>query len=536
MICYNSYVTRSGNMEKNLYQWQEDCLKKWFSNRGRGIVQAVTGSGKTLLALTAADRLEQMAEAELRVRIVVPTATLMWQWHHTLRDFCDKKYARQDVGRESGKLIGLRGAGYRDASNCRYMIYVINSARYELARQILSELREGKAVLLIADECHHYISGQNSLIFEFLPHIQPYEDHFYSLGLSATLPTGQAGKELAAALGRRIYDYGVEAAAEQQTVCPYDIFHIGISFQEEEREEYEELSDRLAALYGMLVSGYPIFRSLDQRSRFEMLQGLVGNSNRKIADAARQYMNLSYKRKGLVCMASQRLDCACSLVQYLGIRDKILIFGERIQQADALYGLLQKYYPGRVGRYHSKLGAQANKNALERFRSGDIRILIACKAIDEGVDVPDASIGIILSGTSARRQRVQRLGRIIRKKEGKDRASLYYLHVAESSEDVCFLPDVKGSRTIELDYLAEERLFHNACYGQKTAWLLEQMRTAGQPEEKTEEVRHCLTLGSVRADWMADEAVIERQFQNAESVRERNYWKCMKKLSEWKCI
>lgn len=59
--------------EKKLYQWQEECLERWFSNQGRGMVQAVTGSGKTLLALTAADRLEQMLGQELHVKIVVPS-------------------------------------------------------------------------------------------------------------------------------------------------------------------------------------------------------------------------------------------------------------------------------------------------------------------------------------------------------------------------------------------------------------------------------------------------------------------------------
>ena len=128
-------------------------------------------------------------------------------------------------------------------------------------------------------------------------------------------------------------------------------------------------------------------------------------------------------------MASQRLDCAQDLIRLLGIQQKILIFSERILQAETLYKLLENQYPGKIGRYHSKMGPQANKNALERFRLGDIRILIACKAIDEGVDIPDAAVGIILSGTSVQRQRIQRLGRIIRKKEGKEQALLYYLHV-----------------------------------------------------------------------------------------------------------
>ena len=228
-------------MEKKLYQWQEECLERWFANKGRGMVQAVTGSGKTLLALTAAARLEEKLGQELHVKIVVPTAALMRQWDRALRAFL------ADLGGDftAGSLrgwIGLRGGGYKASPDCKYMIYVINSARYELARQILMELRKGEAVLLIADECHHYESGQNQLIFEFLSYINPQEVQFFSLGLSATLPSGQAQHDLASVLGRKIYSYGMARAAALRTVCQYDIYHIGLSFQREEREEYEELS------------------------------------------------------------------------------------------------------------------------------------------------------------------------------------------------------------------------------------------------------------------------------------------------------
>lgn len=511
-------------MQQKLYQWQEDCLKRWLSNNGRGMVQAVTGSGKTLLALTAADRLSQRTDLELRVKIVVPTGTLLHQWNRALRTFLHEK--------DLQKQIGLRGCGYKSPLDCSYMIYVINSARYELARQILSELREGRSVLLIADECHHYASGQNQLIFEFLPHIEPYKDHFFSLGISATLPSGQAGQELATALGRKIYSYGIEAATARRTVCQYDIFHIGLSFDHEERIEYEELSNRMSILYFTLCSSYPMLDKLDQRERFELLRSLTGDKDHRIADTARQYMRLSYVRKSLVCMASERLDCAYNLVQYLGIQDKILIFSERIRQAEILYERIRDLYPGKVARYHSKLGTQANKNALERFRLGDIRILIACKAIDEGVDVPDAAVGIILSGTSTQRQRVQRLGRIIRKKEGKGNATLYYLHITESSEDSCFLPNTAGSRILDLKYQPEANMFYNSRYVRKASKMLERMQNAGLTADKIQEAVHCLDLGSVRLDWLADKSVIEQHIQSAKSTRERNYWMCMKKLAE----
>ena len=74
-------------MEKQLYPWQEDCLDKWFLNRCRGMVQAVTGSGKTLLALTAAFRLEKRLGRPVQVKIVVPTSGLMFQWEKAIREY-----------------------------------------------------------------------------------------------------------------------------------------------------------------------------------------------------------------------------------------------------------------------------------------------------------------------------------------------------------------------------------------------------------------------------------------------------------------
>ena len=516
-------LQRNTTMEKKLYSWQEDCLKRWFANNSHGMVQAVTGSGKTFLALNAADRLAKTLNLDLRTKIVVPTRTLMYQWYHAIKAY---------YGDPPKNFIGLRGGGHKPLVDCQYTIYIINSARYELARQILSELRGGKAVLLIADECHHYISEQNQLIFEFIPHMQSYRDHFFSLGLSATLPSGHAGRQLAAALGRKIYTYGITAATARHTICPYDIFHIGLSFQPEESAAYEELTERMLILNAQLLSHCPSLRSLDQKECFEFLRILSSGKDKQLANIARQYMSLTFIRKGLVCMASQRLDCAQDLIRLLGIQQKILIFSERILQAETLYKLLENQYPGKIGRYHSKMGPQANKNALERFCLGDIRILIACKAIDEGVDIPDAAVGIILSGTSVQRQRIQRLGRIIRKKEGKEQALLYYLHVTDSSEDFCFLPDSGPARIFELSYQPENNAFLNVLYDKKAAALIKQMYDAGLSTEKIQEAKQCLMLGSVKTDWMAEKIIIEQHIQNTASKRQKNYWICMKKLAE----
>ncbi|MCI8515352.1 MAG: DEAD/DEAH box helicase [Hungatella sp.] len=516
-------------MNRDLYSWQEDCLKRWQAAGGRGMVQAVTGSGKTRMALTAAARLEELAGEKLKVRIVVPTGALMRQWAQALREF-----PRDSLGGEERRRdIGMRGSGHTAPADRKYLIYVVNSARYELARQILAELRQGDTVFLIADECHHYVSGQNQLIFEFLPHIGEYEERFFSMGLSATLPGGEARQYLASVLGPGIYTYGMEKAMAMATVCRYEIYHIGLSFEKGERVEYDELSERMIRLYNCLCQSYPSLRTMSQGECFELLKSLCGDKNRRIAETAKQYLSLSYKRKSLVCLASARISCACDLVQRLDEREKILLFGERISQAEEIYRLLAGRYPGRVGRCHSGMGQQANRNVLERFRDGELRILIACKSIDEGVDVPDAAVGIVLSGTAARRQRIQRLGRIIRQRKGKS-ASLYYLHIVETSEDDCYLPGGSGHAIFELEYLPGAGRFLNPAYDEAAKALLRDMGDSGASGEKIREAMRCLRLGCVRSDWLRDTADLEERKNGEKYVSDRNYWSCMKRLKMYK--
>lgn len=519
-------------MGRKLYPWQEECLERWFANNGRGMVQAATGTGKTFLALEAARRLEKKLGKKLHVKIVVPTAALMRQWDRALREYLKEFSNAEESSGSLREKIGLRGGGSQTSSDCPYMIYVVNSARYELARQILAQLRQGESVLLIADECHRYESGQNRLIFEFLPFAGAAEGDFFSLGLSATLPSGEARQYLASVLGKRIYSFGIGQAFVSHTVCPADIYHIGLKLQQEERAEYEELTERMAYLYGKLLKMCPFLKNMGQRERFQMLERLSGSKDRKTAQMASMYIRLAYRRRSLVCLASARTDCACELVSRLPDMERIIIFGERIAQAEELYRLLQNRYPGRVGRYHSGMGQQANKNVMERFRDGEKRILIACKAVDEGIDIPEVSTGIILSGTAARRQRVQRMGRIIRNKEGKARASLYYLHINETCEESCFLPDMGEARLFELEYALENGGFHNPGYDDASQILLRNLQRAGAGAETLEEAERVLRLGIVRGDWTEDGRELRERKKRAETVSERNYWLCMEKLRE----
>ena len=144
--------------------------------------------------------------------------------------------------------------------------------------------------------------------------------------------------------------------------------------------------------------------------------------------------------------------------------------------------------------------------------------------------MPDASVGIILSGTSTQRQRIQRLGRILRKKENGRGASLYYLHVTESSEDTCFLPNGGEKHIFELEYDPDTGTFHHQDYDSLAEKTLDRLCKEGASPETVREAERCLRLGCVRSDWTLASGDITRRIETAKHVAERNYWICMKRL------
>ena len=74
------------------------------------------------------------------------------------------------------------------------------------------------------------------------------------------------------------------------------------------------------------------------------------------------------------------------------------------------------------------------RQILAAFEAGEIRAVITSRVLNEGVDLPAADVGVVLSGTNTVREHVQRLGRILRKKKNKQ-AVLYEVVVAGTAEE-----------------------------------------------------------------------------------------------------
>ena len=73
---------------------------------------------------------------------------------------------------------------------------------------------------------------------------------------------------------------------------------------------------------------------------------------------------------------------------------------------------------------------------ISEFKDGKIKILVSCRALDEGFDVPSADTGIIVAGTSSVRQWIQRMGRILRKSQGKEYSKIYVIFAEVVERDV----------------------------------------------------------------------------------------------------
>ena len=94
------------------------------------------------------------------------------------------------------------------------------------------------------------------------------------------------------------------------------------------------------------------------------------------------------------------------------------------------------------GIYHSKIKKKERDKMLDAFASGKLNVLLTVKALDEGVNVVGANIAIILSGNSTKRQIIQRVGRVLRKKEGKV-AKLYYVYAIDTKDKDYVLKNIK---------------------------------------------------------------------------------------------
>lgn len=404
-------------LDLELYRWQKEAKELWMQQGGRGIIRVVTGAGKTILALALVEYLYgRYSHDDLKTIIVVPTTALLDQWLGNLLDYLN--IPCKDIGTYYGE-------NKDDIEEKQIMLYVINSARDKLPGH-LAEVNQD--IFLIADECHRAGSTMNRKIFQ--------ASYDYVLGLSATPERqGDYGFEtvLVKNLGEVIYSYSYSDARKDSVIPPYRLKRIAVPLTSFEQSKYDEYTEKIRKVARILFSRYPELKSASNKQFFKRLGQLQRSKDDKYI---KQYVGLVNARKGVVHKSETKISTLEYLIQNeIDTRARILIFHERTAYADRIDDIFRENGI-KSAVYHTKIAPATRRKNLSDYKNGKINTLITCRALDEGLDVPDTSVGIIVAATSSVRQRVQRVGRILRKSPGKDYSEIYTIYITGIEDNI----------------------------------------------------------------------------------------------------
>lgn len=362
-------------------RWQTEALEAWLRAEQRGIVGVVTGAGKTLFAELCMVKF-RASWPRGRIVVVVPTLALLDQWFVSIRE--DLHIPEEEIATFSGES---RAAEARPVN-----LVVLNTAR-----RAAPQISAAGPSFLVVDECHRAASPENLKALG--------GDHQATLGMSATPERDYddgLDEVLIPSLGPVIYRYDYEQARADGVIAPFDLVNVEVELNTREQSQYDALTQRVAKLLRRRASG-------------EDVDGLLKRTLQA--------------RAAVSATASMRVPTAVLLVEK-NRGDRTLVFHERIANAEAIHELLESR-GNRVTLYHSGVNPAVRRDNLRLYRRGVFDILVTCRALDEGVNVPDTRVAVIASSTASVRQRIQRLGRVLRPSPGKGAALVYTVYATE---------------------------------------------------------------------------------------------------------
>jgi len=366
--------------------YQQAALEAWNDHDRRGSVVLPTGSGKTFLAVQA------IADAGVSTLVVVPTIDLMNQWHATLTNA---------FGDQLPNEVGVLGGGSHDVTD-------LTVTTYDSAYRYINEYGD-QFGLLVIDEVHHLPAPTYQQIPEMT--IAPYR-----LGLTATYERADGEHEvLEELIGPVVYEENVDELAGEY-LSEYETIHLKVELTPEEREKYDEEYQ----IYRDYVDNHD-FDIWKERGYQEFLKRSSYDPQGRRALVAKQ------RAEEIARTAEKKLDTLDNLLKR-HYDDRTIIF---TANNDFAYDISQEFV---VPCITHQTETDERTEILERFRTGEYSMLVTSQVLDEGIDVPAANVGIILSGSASKRQYAQRLGRILRPTDDRQPARLYEIITEDTKE------------------------------------------------------------------------------------------------------
>ena len=399
----------------------------------------MTGAGKTILALALISQLKNKRiyknTDSLKIVIILPTTSLLDQWHEELKE-------KLHLNSELGIYYGEQKDDYLSKS---VMLYVINSARKDFLEHSI-DIKKKSDIFLILDECHRYGSEKNAEIFK--------AKYDFVLGLSATPERRQDyGFEriLEKEIGKIIFNYTYTNALNDNIIPPFKLIRLYVPLSSEEKSFYDEMTLKLRKFFLFITNKAPKLKSSSYDFFKELSEVRKNSSDKELIDAIDNFTSLANKRKEIIHNSEKKILALDWLFKnQLKNNERTLIFHERTDGADKIYELLkEKGYEVEI--YHSNLNQNFRREVLRKYKQNEYQILVTCKALDEGLDVPSTSNGIIVASTASVRQRIQRIGRILRKSPGKDTSIIYSILIENLEDNIIDHEEIK-----EIERIAEK--------------------------------------------------------------------------------
>src|SRR3982751_2474717 len=372
----------SATLEAEPRPYQQQAINEWLARERCGVVILPTGAGKSLVAQMA---IERTGRSTL---IVVPTIDLMNQWYDLLLSSFRAE-------------VGLIGGGY-------YEVGALTVTTYASAFRFMERLGN-QFGLIIFDECHHLPSSIYRYAAEMA--IAPFR-----LGLTAT-PERTDGLDLSLEqlIGPIVYRREAHELAGEY-LADYSIPRINVSLSPEERELYER---ERAVFRGFLQEKRIDLGSLRGRQLF------IAASAR--SEAGRRAM-LAYRESKRIALGTDaKLRVLAGLLKRHR-QERTLVF---TAENEMVYRISEQFF---IPAITHQTGIKERSAWLEAFNKGEVLALATSKVLNEGINIPAASVAVVLSGSGSSREHIQRLGRILRKQPGKE-AILYEVISAGTTEE-----------------------------------------------------------------------------------------------------
>ncbi len=362
--------------------YQQQAINEWREAGRAGVVILPTGAGKSLVAQMAIELTKRSA------LIVVPTIDLMNQWYDLLLASFQAE-------------VGLIGGGYFETG-------ALTVTTYASAFRFMERMGN-QFGLLIFDECHHLPSSIYRYAAEMS--LAPFR-----LGLTATPERGDGADLLLEELiGPICYRREAQELAGEY-LADYSVLRISVELTREEREAYERERAVLRAFLNEQrislgsLTGWQLFIIASARSR----------EGRRAMQAYRESKRIALGTEAKLRVLSELLN--------RHKRERLLIF---TAENEMVYRISHEFL---IPAITHQTGIKERRQWLEAFNKGEVLALATSKVLNEGVNIPDAAIAVVLSGSGSSREHIQRLGRILRKQPGKE-AILYEVVTRDTTEE-----------------------------------------------------------------------------------------------------